>query len=144
MLESAYSMRKSLDAMFNDLLSAEAWNIVKEEVDFLVPFKYAIEYLESDKKPTTPAIIPLFERLHIKLKNRLDDVGKQMLKKFEKFWPSEYLEEYQLHAFLHPGCRGYVFSEHDRAQGLDHLSCSTSSTHMRLNQSLPLLAFLRC
>lgn len=44
-----------------------------------------------------------------------------MQKKFEKYWSSEYFEEYQLHSFLHHACRSYVFSESDRTEGLERL-----------------------
>ena len=39
----------------------------------------------------------------------------------KKYWPSEYFEEYQLHSFLHPACRSYVFPESDRTEGLERL-----------------------
>lgn len=57
-------MRRSLDAMFGGIMSETEWTLIKSEIDFLWPFKAAIDYLESDTKPTTPSVIPIFEKLH--------------------------------------------------------------------------------
>ena len=121
MIDSAYRMRRSLDSLFNGLLTEAEWLSLKGEIDFLTPFKEAVDYLESEKRPTTPAIIPMFEKLSELVNNRPDNLGLAMKAKLGKYWPSEYFEEYQLHAFLHPACRRYVFPEETRAEGLNRL-----------------------
>ena len=66
-------------------MSETEWTLIKSEIDFLWPFKAAIDYLESDTKPTTPSVIPIFEKLHNVIKNRLDDLGQEMQKKVLAF-----------------------------------------------------------
>ena len=100
MIESAYQMRRSLDMLCGGVLSENEWQCLKKEVDFLKPFKDVVECFESEKKPATPAIIPKFQELEESIRSRSDNLGRAMLTKLEKYWPSEYLEEYQLHSFL--------------------------------------------
>ena len=108
-------------SLFDGLLTEAEWLSLRGEIDFLTPFKEAVDYLESEKRPTTPAIIPMFEKLSELVNNRPHNLGLAMKAKLGKYWPSEYFEEYQLHAFLHPACRRYVFPEETRAEGLNRL-----------------------